>query len=102
MKLTVDKQAAAWFKEEVGIREGAGIRIKAKIYGGSPVREGFGLAIDPIEPLNPIVTYKADNGVLFFVEDTDEWFFDGHDLNITLNEHAEPHYVYLKDGVAIN
>ena len=47
MKLTVDEKAANWFKDEVGIREGAGIRIKAKIYGGSPVREGFGLAIDP-------------------------------------------------------
>lgn len=103
MNLTVDEKAAKWFKTEVGIREGAGIRIKAKIYGGSPVREGFGLAIDPIEPLSPVVSFKADNGVLFFIEDNDEWFFDGHDLLITLSDtYNEPHYIYSKDGVAIN
>ena len=103
MKLTVDEQAANWFKEEVGIREGAGIRIKAKIYGGSPVREGFGLAIDPVEALSPIASFEAENGVFFFIEDTDEWFFDEHDLTITLNEALnEPHYIYSKDGVDIN
>lgn len=103
MKLTVDEQAANWFKEEVGIREGAGIRLKAKIYGGSPVREGFGLAIDPTEPISPVATFEADNGVLFFVEDTDEWFFDEHDLLITLNKQLkEPYYIYSKDGVDIN
>lgn len=103
MKLTVDEKAADWFKEEVGIREGAGIRIKAKIYGGSPVRDGFGLAIDPVEPMTPIASFTANNGVLFFIEDTDEWFFDEHDLTITLNDQLkEPRYIYSKDGVAIN
>ena len=103
MKLTVDEKAANWFKEEMGIREGAGIRIKTKIYGGSPVRDGFGIAIDPIEPLTPIATFEADNGVFFFIEDTDEWFFDDHDLLITLNDKLnEPHYIYSKAGVAIN
>ncbi|MBG9979707.1 hypothetical protein HZY91_01750 [Facklamia sp. DSM 111018] len=104
MKLAVDQAAANWFKEEVGLRKGAGIRFKTKIYSSSPLNKGFGLAIEPSEPSDqPIAEYTADNGIYFFIEENDLWFFDGHDLEVTLDEQGqEPYYHYLKDGVAIN
>lgn len=104
MKLTVDSNAAAWFKEEVGIPEGTGIRFKAKIYSDSPVREGFGIALESDKPSNLApVTFTSDNGLVFFIEEDDLWFFDGHDLKVELHETLnEPHYRYYLDGKAIN
>lgn len=98
MKLTVEDRAAEWFQEEVGIGEGAGIRFKAKIYGSSPVNDTFALAIDSTKPIKPIAEFKAENGLLFFVEENDEWFFQGHDLIVSYDEESdEPKYIY-SDG----
>ncbi|MBK0347355.1 hypothetical protein JDW15_01730 [Aerococcaceae bacterium zg-ZJ1578] len=99
MNIIVNAQAAEWFKEEVGIREGAGIRFKSKIYANSPINEGFGLAMEADEPMKPIAKTTTDNGILFFVEENDEWFFNGHDLLVDFDEkRKEPVYFYLKDG----
>lgn len=99
MKITVNPKSAAWFKEEVGIPEGFGIRFKSKIYANSPINEGFGIAFDVDEPMLPIATTNTENGIMFFVEENDEWFFNGHDLHVDYSEKfKEPRYVYLKDG----
>lgn len=99
MELIIEKKAAEWFKEEVGMAEGAGIRFKAKIYGSSPVNESFALQIEPSEPRNTIVEALAENGILFFIEKDDHWFFQGHDLVVSLDEESnEPIYIYRKDG----
>ncbi|MDO4432807.1 MAG: iron-sulfur cluster biosynthesis protein [Aerococcaceae bacterium] len=103
MKLIIEPQAAAWFKEEVGLPEGSGVRFLVKVYGCSPVNSGFSLAMETNYPANPSVSVRAENGVHFFIEEQDEWFFDGHDLQVSYNETLkEPKYLYLKDGVAIN
>lgn len=103
MKLTVESQAATWFKEEVGLPEGAGVRFLVKVYGCSPVNSGFSLALETNYPHNPSVVFRSDNGILFFIEESDEWFFDGHDLRVSYDEQLkEPKYIYLKDGLAIN
>lgn len=99
MKIIVSPEAAAWYQEEVGIKEGFGIRFKSKIYADSPIMEGFGLAFDTDEPFKPIAETRTENGILFFVEENDEWFFNGHDLQVDLdNKRQEPTYSYLKDG----
>lgn len=103
MKLTVEKEASKWFEEEVAIEKGRGIRIKTRIYDSSPINEGYGIAIEPVEPREPAVTFESDNGILFFIEPDDLWFFEGYDLNITLDDRfKEPFYQYIKDGQAIN
>ena len=103
MNLTVDQAAANWFKEEVGLRPNAGICFKTKIYASSPINPGFGIAVEPLEPENPIASYQADNGLVFFIEENDEWFFKGYDLKVTLSEdNQEPYYQFFKDGQVIN
>ncbi|MGF3067380.1 HesB/YadR/YfhF family protein [Facklamia sp. P12950] len=103
MKLIVTNKAADWFKEEIGFSQGAGVRFKTKIYGSSPFDNGFGIAIDSVQPEDPLVTYQAPNGVLFFIEQDDEWFFDEYDLEVTLDERlCEPTYNYIKNGHSIH
>ena len=99
MKIIVKPEAAAWFKEEVGIKEGFGIRFKSKIYANSPIFEGFGIAMDVDQPMNTIAETVTENGVLFFIEENDEWYFSGYDLLVDYSEkYHEPKYIYLKDG----
>ncbi|MBG9982025.1 hypothetical protein HZY86_02750 [Aerococcaceae bacterium DSM 111020] len=106
MEIEVTPEAAAWFDENVGIpvdQKDAGVRFKTMIYASSPVNPGFGLAIEPNSPKNPVAQYTTDQGLLFFIEESDEWFFEGHDLRVEFDaEKEEPKYIYLKDGVAIN
>lgn len=103
MKITVNKQAADWFKDNVGLTDDRGIRFKNKIYGGSPVNETFALVFEPNHPEEPAAEYRSENGILFFVEEGDLWFFNGHDLEVAYDEDLdEPKYIYLKDGQAIN
>ncbi|MGO4936669.1 HesB/YadR/YfhF family protein [Fundicoccus sp. Sow4_H7] len=101
--LEVTDKVAQWFKEEVGIPEGAGIRIKTKIYASSPINQSYGLAIDSDFPTKPIASVEAENGLVFFIEDNDGWFFNGYGLRVELDEELnEPKYVYLKDGEVLN
>lgn len=98
MKIVIEPKAAQWFKEEVGIREGYGIQFKSKIYGNSPINEGFGLSVDIDIPNHPATTTE-ENGILFFIEEEDTWFFGEHDLLVSYDEtYQEPKYIYLKNG----
>lgn len=102
MKLFVEEKCAQWFGEEIGFRPQAGIRFKTKIYASSPIMEGFGIAIESVEPQAPIAQYQAENGLLFFVEEQDAWFFQDYDLEVHLDSHfKEPVYTYLKEGQVI-
>ncbi|MBZ6526560.1 Fe-S cluster assembly protein HesB [Aerococcaceae bacterium DSM 111021] len=103
MELIIEDKAIKWFEEEVGRAEGAGIRFKAMIYGSSPVHESFALQIEPSEPRSTLVEFTSENGLLFFVEKDDEWFFREHDLVVSFNDELnEPKYIYRKDGVDLN
>lgn len=106
MQLKVSNPAIQWFEESVGIPSDAknpGIRFRSKIYGDSPVSKSFALAIEISEPRDPLVTFTADSGLLFYIEKSDEWFFNQHDLLVDYDEDLdEPKYIYLKDGQAIN
>ena len=46
MELKVDPASVAWFKEEVGLPQGAGVRFLVKVYGCSPINSGFSLAME--------------------------------------------------------
>lgn len=97
MKIVISEKALQWFKEEVGLESGNKVRFFTKIYGTSPVQEGYSLAftIDN-EPGNAAVETVSD-GITFFIEESDLWFFDGHDLHIEYNEAIdEVEYKYIK------
>lgn len=97
MQIMVNPKAAQWFKEEVGLNEGFGIRFKTRIYGKSPINDGFTIGIEPDQPLNPIASTVTDNGVLFFIEENDQWYFEGYDLIVDFDEKLqEAKYVYKK------
>jgi len=96
MEIVLSNQAIKWFKEDVGLKQGDTLRFYVQIYGSSPVQQGYSLAFTKEDPLNIGASTEVD-GILFFVEDTDLWYFDGHDLHVDYIEKEDlVEYKYIK------
>ncbi|PLS01339.1 HesB/YadR/YfhF family protein [Neobacillus cucumis] len=85
MKIGISTAALQWFKDEVELKNGDKVRFYVKIYGNSPVQEGFSLAFTvDNEPIDIAVKTEIE-GLTFFIEGADLWFFNGHDLFVDFN-----------------
>lgn len=99
MKLTITPRAQNWFKQEVDPSSGEGIRFYGKVYGQTNVHEGFSVGMTVDKPENPLYSETID-GILYFIEETDEWFFSGYDLVVNYNEKLdEPEYVFEQESL---
>ena len=58
--------------------------------------KGLSLGIRKDDPAHPAVQIQEE-GINFFIEGDDEWFFDGHNLSVTLNEGDDfPQFIMKK------
>ncbi|MGM0523195.1 MAG: HesB/YadR/YfhF family protein [Bacillota bacterium] len=91
MKLEVTDKAIQWFKEEVLVEEGSAIRFYVKIYGTSPIREGYALAFEVHDEAieGPVGEKIEQSGLTFYVKEDDLWFFEGHNLVVDYDEKME-------------
>ncbi|OMP66915.1 HesB/YadR/YfhF family protein [Domibacillus epiphyticus] len=97
MKIELSKQAKKWFEEEMDAVDGNFIRFYVRYGGSSPLHEGFSLGVSKEEPIEAAVTVRHD-GVTYFVEEKDVWYFDGHHLVVGFNDQLnEPAYEYTRD-----
>ncbi|HJF19286.1 MAG TPA: iron-sulfur cluster biosynthesis protein [Enterococcus columbae] len=96
MELTISKQAQQWFDREITLNENQGIRFYGKVYGSTPIHEGFSVGLSVDTPQQPIVETIVDNR-LYFIEETDQWFFANHDLIVDYDEKLdEPCYRFVQ------
>ncbi|WP_165003263.1 MULTISPECIES: iron-sulfur cluster biosynthesis protein [unclassified Enterococcus] len=79
MELTVTEAAQKWFKTEVDPPEHYGIRFFGKVYGKTEVHDGFSIGMSVEQMEHPVKETMID-GMQFFIEEADEWFFKGYDL----------------------
>lgn len=94
MKLTITPNAQNWFKKEIGPTQETGIRFYGKIYGKTEVHDGFSIAMSVESPEEPIIKEQID-GITYFIEETDDWFFKGYDLLVDYDaEMDEPIYKF--------
>ena len=97
MKLVVTNDAIQWLIEEVGLNNGDTVKFHARYGGSSPVQLGFSLGFTKDTP-DLVASSVEKQGILFFVEESDLWFFDGHDLHLDYDEKLdEINYMYLKE-----
>lgn len=88
MKLEITEEALNWFKNVVEVDEGDSIKFFAQYGGSSPVQSGFSLGFSIHEtPIKSGVSTEKE-GITFFVEEADLWYFDGYDLTITYDEES--------------
>ncbi|WP_071394885.1 HesB/YadR/YfhF family protein [Bacillus tuaregi] len=97
MQMVIHDTALKWFKEEMGLEAGEKVKFFAKIYGSSPVQENYTLGFTrDNEPIDVGVSVEKD-GIVFYVEASDIWYFDGHDLHVHYNEAIdEVEFEYIK------
>lgn len=66
MNLTISPEAMQWFKKELVVDQGSGIRFFGKIYGKTQVHDGFSVGMSVDKPERPIVEQTID-GLLFLL-----------------------------------
>lgn len=94
MELTITPEALNWFKEELILEKGDSVRIFGKYGGATNVHVGFSTGIEVTTPHMPFLVKEID-GLTFFTEHGDDWFFSDYDLTVSLDEKTgEPAYIY--------
>ena len=88
MNKKVTKGALDWYKEELDLEKGDHVRFFVRYGGCSNVQKGFSLGILKDLPMN-IGTSTEVEGITFFIEESDLWYFDNHDLSVTYSDQAE-------------
>lgn len=99
MKLEITDRASEWFQNEMALSNGMGVRFFGKVYGKSPVHDGFSLGmVRDDHPIAPVVNTEK-NGVHYFVDGQDEWFFKGYDFLVDYDQENDgPKYEYIANG----
>ncbi|MBE1553896.1 HesB/YadR/YfhF family protein [Sporosarcina limicola] len=96
MKIIVSDEALNWFKEEMHTLSGDSIKFFARYGGSSPLHEGFSLGVMKEQPDEAAIE-TVHNGVQFYIERRDKWFFVDHNLHVNVNpELNELVYTYEK------
>ena len=84
MKIVLSDDALNWFKEEMDVESGNSIKFFARYGGVSPLHEGFSLGVRMEEPDEAAIKTEHD-GVQYYIESRDEWFFVDHDLHVNVD-----------------
>lgn len=84
MNIFIDTEALKWFFEEMEAEPGDTIRFYARYGGSSPFHEGFSLGMNRELPHEPGIKTELE-GIHFYIEKADEWFFNGHDLVVSVD-----------------
>ncbi|GAE30911.1 HesB/YadR/YfhF family protein [Alkalihalobacillus hemicellulosilyticus] len=96
MNIEVTKPAIQWFKDEFDINseEHSFIRIFARYGGCGSLQSGFSLGISKESPEK--VGEKTEvEGITFYIEEEDLWYFDGHHLKVKYSrKNEEIEFVY--------
>lgn len=96
MEIIISQTAFEWFKEDIGLTKGDKLRFYAQFYGSSPIQKGYSLAFSNEDPINIAASIEKEE-ILFFIEETDLWYFDGHDLYVDYHKQEdELEYKYIK------
>ncbi|WML44488.1 HesB/YadR/YfhF family protein [Neobacillus sp. PS3-40] len=97
MNIQIDNESAAWYKEELNLNKGDFVRFYARYGGDSTIQSGFSLGISKDEPVDIAVKIDKD-GITYFIDEKDVWYFDEHDLLIEFKpEFNEPVFHYKKN-----
>ncbi|PFH89117.1 HesB/YadR/YfhF family protein [Bacillus sp. AFS088145] len=93
MKITISEDALKWFQDEMNVKEGDTIRFFARYGGNSTIHKGYSLGVTKEQPVDIGESISIDN-VVYFINETDLWYFKDYNLNVIVNENNELHFDY--------
>ncbi|AXH99165.1 hypothetical protein DV702_05085 [Sporosarcina sp. PTS2304] len=88
MNIHVSENAVHWFHNEMEATSGDYVKFFARYGGSSPLHEGFSMGITKEAP-DELAVETVIDGVHFYVEERDLWFFDDHDLHVDTDPESE-------------
>ncbi|PYZ93945.1 hypothetical protein CR194_10250 [Salipaludibacillus keqinensis] len=88
MKITVTNEALKWFKKELEVDSGDHVQFFVRYGGCGDFQTGFSLGVTVKAP-DEEATSTEKEGILFYVEKKDEWYFDGQGFVVTYDEEKE-------------
>jgi uncharacterized protein YneR len=90
LKIQISDDTATHIINDLQAVSGDKIRFFVRLGGCSTVQDGFSLGINKDTPKHPAAILKIKD-YEFFIEEEDEWFFDGNDLTVSV-KNEEIHY----------
>ncbi|WP_078410823.1 HesB/YadR/YfhF family protein [Priestia abyssalis] len=96
MNITVSNEALQWYKEELEINRGDMVKFFVRYGGCSTVQRGFSLGVAKQQPVL-IGAQSEIEGITFYIEDQDLWYFEDNDLVVTFDAtKGEPEFSVTK------
>ncbi|PEJ56739.1 hypothetical protein CN692_16010 [Bacillus sp. AFS002410] len=93
MKITITDDAIKWFQDEMNVKEGDTVRFFARYGGNSTIHKGYSLGVTKEQPVN-IGESITINNVVYFINETDLWYFKDYNLNVIIDDQKELHFSY--------
>jgi uncharacterized protein YneR len=94
MEIHMNEETADHIINDLSADQGSHIRFFTRMGGCSTVQEGFSLGIIKDSPKRPAASLKVKDHE-FFIEESDEWFFDKNDLKVNV-KNGEIEYEFIK------
>ncbi|NWQ41134.1 hypothetical protein MLOOGBEN_10555 [Bacillus sp. EB106-08-02-XG196] len=98
MLISIDEKAAKWFTSEFEINT---VRMFPRYSGFGEKNKGFSLAFSAEAPTNVGFT-KEINGINFYVEGNDVWFFEDTETCLSFNDEMNEIQITFKETMAVN
>ncbi|MFD1429894.1 HesB/YadR/YfhF family protein [Lacticaseibacillus mingshuiensis] len=99
MAITMTDAASKWFRDELALPAGAGIRFFGKVYGKTNVHDGFSVGMTRDDKPAEVVEDFLKDGIHYYVTAGDAWFFNGLDMAVDYDAHRdEPVYTFSEQG----
>ncbi|MBY0144920.1 HesB/YadR/YfhF family protein [Neobacillus niacini] len=95
MLISIDEKAAKWFTNEFEINT---VRMFPQYSGFGEKHKGFSLAFSGEAPSNIGFT-KEINGIHFYVEGNDVWFFEDTETCLSYNEEEKEIQISFKETI---
>lgn len=88
MQIRISDQALKFFKEDMDLGSGDAVRFTSKVYGKTNIHEGVSVMVQVSQPQKVLVSETID-GITFFAEEDDAWFYNDHSLEVDYDEEEE-------------
>src|SRR5690554_1511508 len=88
MNISLTQPALYWFKREMALTEGQMVRFYVR-QGGFQADNGFSIGLTVNDTPNDVAAILHTDGLTFFIEQKDAWFFDGHNLKVKYSRNKQ-------------
>ncbi|MFD0829020.1 HesB/YadR/YfhF family protein [Neobacillus sp. M.A.Huq-85] len=96
MFITIDEKAASWFTKEFEMNKPFSIRMFPQYAGFGQKHKGYSLAFSAEIPANAGYS-KEVNGITFFIEGNDVWFFEDTQTLLSVDDRLEELQVSFRE-----